>query len=57
MCISWTLSRRKGRQAETERGVGVRGGIDTVRYINMRSESISVGCGGEGEERAAEKRE
>lgn len=31
------------------------GGSDT--YINMRSESISVGCGGEGEERAGEGRE
>lgn len=38
-------------------GVVVGVGIATGRYINMRSERISVGCGGEGEQRAGEKRE
>lgn len=38
-------------------GGGEGGGIDTVGYINMRAVKISVGCGGEGEERAGEKPE
>lgn len=43
----------EGRASGAEKDIG---GFDRVRYINMRSDCISVGCG-EGEERAGGRRE